>query len=197
MTSSVPMFGVSQLGLHSFIFSHSITDAEGLIEKIKDCVKGEEWINVGVGIDQCMDVKVNHERSNRYTKDVSFNISDNDLPLYISNSIKMAFWSTSGIYCDAYKINNNKSYLSQIYKQEVSSIFDEEYQVSQGFTSILFLNESDDCSQTFVIENNIQSQFIPKKGSVLIIPPGSLYKIGHFNEADQYYCVYNFNSDII
>jgi hypothetical protein len=191
------MFGVSQLGPHSFIFSNSITDAEGLVEKIKDCLKVEQWINVGVSPDQCMDVKINHERSNRYIKDVSFHTLNNDLPLYISNSIKMAFWSTSDIYCNAYKVKNNKDYMSQMYKQEPSSIFDEAYQVSQDFTAILFLNESSDCSETIVIENGIKNQFTPKKGSVLIIPPGCSYKIGPFDKVDQYYCVYNFNSAII
>ena len=197
MTSSIPMFGVSQLGPHSFIFNHSITDSDGFVEKIKDSVASNEWVNVGVSQDQCMDVKANHEKSNRYFKQVTFDSPSNDLPLYISNSIKMAFWSTSDLYTNAFKLKNNKSNLSNIYKQEVSYIFDEDYEESKEFTAFLFLNDSQTSSETFVIENGIKSQFVPQKGSVLIIPPGSLYKIGHFSEGDQYYAVYNFSADII
>jgi hypothetical protein len=197
MTSSIPMFGVSQLGPHSFIFNHSITDSDGFVEKIKDSVASNEWVNVGVSQDQCMDVKANHEKSNRYFKQVSFASENNGLSLYLSNSIKMAFWSTSDLYTNAFKLKNNKSNLSNIYKQEVSYIFDEDYEESKEFTAFLFLNDSQTSSETFVIENGIKSQFVPQKGSVLIIPPGSLYKIGHFSEGDQYYAVYNFSADII
>lgn len=197
MTSSIPMFGVSQVGPHSFIFNHSITDADGFVEKIKDSIKYSQWINVGIDQDQCMDAKVNHEKSNRYFNTILFNSTDNELPLYISNSIKMAFWSTSDLYSNAFGLKNNKSSKANLYRQEVSYIFDEDYQVSDGFTSILFLNESKTSSETFVIENGIKSQIVPNKGSVLIIPPGALYKIGHFSEGDQYYSVYNFNTDII
>jgi hypothetical protein len=191
------MFGVSQLGPHSFIFNHSITDSDGFVEKIKDSVASNEWVNVGVSQDQCMDVKANHEKSNRYFKQVSFASENNGLSLYLSNSIKMAFWSTSDLYTNAFKLKNNKSNLSNIYKQEVSYIFDEDYEESKEFTAFLFLNDSQTSSETFVIENGIKSQFVPQKGSVLIIPPGSLYKIGHFSEGDQYYAVYNFSADII
>lgn len=197
MTSSIPMFGVSQVGQHSFIFNHSITDPDGFVKKIKDSIESDQWVNVGVSQDQCMDVKINHEKSNRYFKQVLFNSIDNDLPLYISNSIKMAFWSTSDLYTSAFGLKNNKSNNSNLYRQEVSYIFDEDYKASEGFTSFLFLNESETSSETFIIENGIKSQFIPQKGSVLIIPPGSLYKIGHFGEGDQYYSIYNFNADII
>ena len=197
MTSSIPMFGVSQLGPHSFIFNHSITDSDGFLEKIKDSVASNEWVNVGVSQDQCMDVKANHEKSNRYFKQVLFASENNGLSLYLSNSIKMAFWSTSDLYTNAFKLKNNKSNLSNIYKQEVSYIFDEDYEESKEFTAFLFLNDSQTSSETFVIENGIKSQFVPQKGSVLIIPPGSLYKIGHFSEGDQYYAVYNFSADII
>lgn len=197
MTSSIPMFGVSQLGPRSFIFNHSITDSDGFVEKIKNSVASNEWVNVGVSQDQCMDVKANHEKSNRYFKQVLFASENNGLSLYLSNSIKMAFWSTSDLYTDAFKLKNNKSNLSNIYKQEVSYIFDEDYEESKEFTAFLFLNDSQTSSETFVIENGIKSQFVPQKGSVLIIPPGSLYKIGHFSEGDQYYAVYNFSADII
>jgi len=197
MTSSIPMFGVSQLGPHSFIFNHSITDADGFVEKIKDSISNSQWLNVGVSQDQCMDVKANHEKSNRYFKQVTFDSPSNDLPLYISNSIKMAFWSTSDLYTNAFGLKNNKSSSSNLYRQEVSYIFDEGYEESEEFTAFLFLNESQASSETFVVEDGIKSQFAPKKGSVLIIPPGSLYKIGHFSEDDQYYAVYNFSADII
>lgn len=197
MTSSIPMFGVSQLGPHSFIFNHSITDSDGFVKKIKDSVASNEWVNVGVSQDQCMDVKANHEKSNRYFKQVLFASENNGLSLYLSNSIKMAFWSTSDLYTNAFKLKNNKSNLSYMYKQEVSYIFDEDYEESKEFTAFLFLNDSQTSSETFVIENGIKSQFLPQKGSVLIIPPGSLYKIGHFSEGDQYYAVYNFSADII
>jgi hypothetical protein len=191
------MFGVSQLGPHSFIFNHSITDSDGFVKKIKDSVASNEWVNVGVSQDQCMDVKANHEKSNRYFKQVLFASENNGLSLYLSNSIKMAFWSTSDLYTNAFKLKNNKSNLSYMYKQEVSYIFDEDYEESKEFTAFLFLNDSQTSSETFVIENGIKSQFLPQKGSVLIIPPGSLYKIGHFSEGDQYYAVYNFSADII
>jgi hypothetical protein len=197
MTSSIPMFQVSQIGPNSYIFYNSLTDPDGLIEKINNSSTKSFWINVGVPEDQCLDVKLNHEKSNLDIKDLMFSGEQNEMSLYILNSIKMAFWSTSDLYCKAYSIGNIKSESAIICKQGVSSIFDDELIKSDKFTAILFLNNSEDCSDTVVVDADHTSQFATQKGSVLIIPPGAGYKIGHFNDKDRYYCIYSFSTDII
>lgn len=197
MTSSIPMFQVSPIGPNSYIFYNSLTDPDGLIEKINNSENQLSWVNKGVAEDQCLDVKINHEKSNLYTKEIMFSGEQNEMSLYILNSLKMAFWSTSDLYCNAYSVNNNKSGQTTIFKQGVSSIFDDEPIKSDKFTAILFLNNSENYSETIVIDRDSTSQFATEKGSVLIIPPGAEYKIGHFNDKDRYYCVYNFSPAII
>ena len=197
MTSSIPMFQASSIGPNSYIFYNSLTDPDGLIEKINNSSRQLSWTNKGVPEDQCLDVKVNHEKSNLYTKDIMFNGEENEMSLYILNSLKMAFWSTSDLYCNAYSLSNNRSSYTTICKQGVSSIFDNELMRSDKFTAILFLNNSEDFSETIVVDGSSTSQFATQKGSVLIIPPGTAYKIGHFNDKDRYYCLYNFSPAII
>lgn len=197
MTSSIPMFQVVPIGPGSCIFYNSLTDPDGLIEKINNSENQLSWVNKGVAEDQCLDVKINHEKSNLYTKDIMFNGEENKMSLYILNSLKMAFWSTSDLYCNAYSINNNKSSYATICKQGVSSIFDDKFIRSDKFTAILFLNNSKDFSETIVVDKSFTSQFATQKGSVLIISPGTEYKIGHFNDRDRYYCIYNFSPAII
>lgn len=197
MTSSIPMFQVSQIGPNSFVFYNSVTDPLGFVEKLNSSIKLSDWKNEGVDDSQCLDVKLNHEKSNLYYKEVSFSDDEDGLSLYIKNSIKMAFWSTSDLYSKAYGLKNIKSSTAKIYKQMPSSIFDSSNLESKSFTAILFLNRSSSSSETVLVESEFTSQFTTSDGSVLIIPPGSSYKIGHDQDSDRYYCVYNFSSAII
>ena len=197
MTSSIPMFQVSQVSPRSFIFNHSVTDPMGLIDKINYSDFLGSWSRVNQDSDQCFDVKINHEKNNIYYKHVDFLEVDNTKNLYILNSLKMAFWSTTDMYCKAYSLRNNRSMSASIYKQDVSYIFDDIPTESETFRAILFLNDSEKSSDFIVSESGFVGNISPKMGSVLIMPPGSSYKTGHFHEGARYYAVYDFTADII
>lgn len=197
MTSSIPMFTANVFLNKSAYFENCITDPDGFIEKIKTKDILDSWENCNPNSKDCFDVKLYHARNNLYSKNLIFENTNDLKKLYILNSIKMAFWLSSDSFSQAFGFKNNKNNTAKLYRQDVSSLFNNEFVKAKEYTAILFLNESSNSTPTTVFDNGIQKQIMPKKGSILLLSPDMYYDIGYFNDVDRYYVVYNFKADII
>jgi len=199
MTSSIPMFIPNIILDKNVYFENCITDSNGFLEKIKKENFFKNFENCNPDSKDCFDIKLYHSRNNLYKQEIVFDSVKNDSKkeLYILNSIKMAFGYTCKLYLEAFRLNMFKYQSAHIYRQDSSFIFDEFLKKTERYKSILFLSQGE-YSVPFKISNGIQQvDVFPKPGSVIILSPGTYYNIGYLSNKDSYYCVYNFESDII
>lgn len=197
MTSSIPMFIPDVFLNKSAYFQNCLTDVDGFLNKIKNNNLLNEWQNCNPESKDCFDIKLFHARNNLYSKEIYFENIKDVKKLYLLNSIKMAFWMSSDSFSQAFRLLNEKSYSAKLYRQDISSLFDNKPIKSENYTAILFLNENSNSTPTTVSDNGFKKEILPKKGSILIVSPGMDYEIGYFKDTDRYYATYNFKADII
>lgn len=197
MTSSIPMFIPSIILDKNVYFENCITDMDGFLEKAKKDIYIKNLENCNPESKDCFDVKIYHSRNNLYKKEINFNDFNNQKTLYLLNTIKMAFEYTSEMYFKAFQLHPAEKEKVLIYRQDSSSIFNEYFEKTNTYKSILFFNE-EEYAIPFKVSNGVtERNLFPKKGSLVILSPGSYYNIGYFNNLDRYYSIYDFKSDII
>ncbi len=197
MTSSIPMMTGTLLNGGVGYFKNCFTDIDGYLEKIK-LLYSEGWIPKNDSSNQCFDVKLNYAKYNLYYKPIAISESSelDNKTMYLINSLKMPMLFCSEQYINYFKKPIVKGESINLYKQEKSEIFDEQAAISEQYMCILFITSSLD-SKPFSYKNEyFESEFIPEKGSLVILPPKTEYKINGLFDQDHYYAVYEF-SDII
>lgn len=191
------MFMPYSLADNCIYLQNCITDPDGLIEKIKNNSLMGSWQNCNPDSSDCFQTKLYHSKNNLYKKEIYFNKTDDLHFLYIINSIKMAFHFSSDLFCKPFNLKNNKSNSAVLYRQDISSIFDESFTKSKEYTAILFLNENLNSTPLIIITNGTKKEIVPRKGSMIVFSPNTEYNLGYFKDSDRYYSVYSFTSDII
>jgi hypothetical protein len=192
MTSSIPMFKLNVILKDALYIENCITDPLGIIDKLEKESKYGKWINTNPDSNDCFDVKLNHAKNNLYYKTINLDNVDNK-KLYVYNSLKMAFDFASDIYSKAFNLNLKNDLSLKVYKQSNSAIFDKQFIESSGLTIILFLNDTLDANPTKIKYFEQSQDIIPKKGSIIVIPPKYSYDIGYFLNENRYYSLANLN----
>ena len=197
MTSPIPMMTGSLLDGGIAYFTNCFTDIDGYVEKINS-LYSDGWVQKNDSSNQCFDVKLNYAKYNLLYKSIDINNTStlSNKVMYLVNSLKMPMIFCSNQYINYFNKTINGGEYIDLYKQEKSEIFDEEFMISDKYTCILFITSSLN-SKPFSYKNEYaSSEFIPQKGSLVILPPGTEYRVNGLIDEDHYYAVYQF-SDII
>ena len=108
----------------------------------------------------------------------------------------MAFDFTSNFYFKVLNVSDKTKKDFFLYRQDQSSIFDEDMEQVINYKAILFFNDSDFVSPFKITEGEVSREFFPSKGSLIILSPGSSFNMGYLTN-DRYYAICNFKADII